>query len=262
MGEPCGLPSSRTWRVPLEVSISSAPSTFRSASAVWLERTIAFRTSRTRKAASSPRTTLTQVLTIPAALARADAELVGLLGQRLDDQRHVLVGVDPELLDPALHLAPVDCGGEGRLLQLLLDGLRLHALDPGRPHQRAGGDEPRELVDGEQGLGHLRLARDLEELGVAGDRIDDVLGVVAALQLLDRVAGVARVEVGVALVVEVVDERRDRVALLVLIPLAGVRPHGRLDARGGACEASPIRPIRTPAAMHRLLRGLPLRGVP
>src|SRR5262245_12428413 len=104
MGEPSGLPSPSTWRVPLEVSISSAPSTFSSASSVLFVSAIAFRTSSTMNATSRASSTFTQRLTeTPSSrrcgvLAGTDAELVGPLGQRLDDQRDVLVGVHPELV--------------------------------------------------------------------------------------------------------------------------------------------------------------------
>ena len=46
---------------------------------------------------------------------------------------------------------------------------------PGGPHQSAGGDEPGQLVDGEQRLRHVALARHVEERGVAGHGVDHVL---------------------------------------------------------------------------------------
>ena len=65
---------------------------------------------------------------------------------------------------------------------------------------------PGELVDRVERLRHLGLAGHVQELGVAGDRVDHLLGIASLLQLLDRVAWVASLQVRVALVVEVVDE--------------------------------------------------------
>ena len=67
---------------------------------------------------------------------------------------------------------------------------------------------------------------------------------------------------GIALVVEVVDEAGDGVELLVLVPLAGVGAHGRLDRRAGAFAASRSRSTRRQAPMHRLLRPPPSAGYP
>ena len=148
----------------------------------------------------------------------------------LDDQGDVLVLVDLELLDSALDVVAVDRSRERRRLELLLHRLRLHALDSGGAHESTGGDEARELVDSVEGLRHAGLPGHAHEVGVPGDCLDHLLRVAALLHLLDRVAGVARVEVRVTLVIEVMDEARDRVGLLVLAPLAGVGAHGRLDA--------------------------------
>ena len=169
----------------------------------------------------------------PAEAGRRGATLGGdgqaeLAGDRLqggDDVRDVLVELEPEQLGTGVDLVAVDAGGEGRLLQLLLDRLRLEALEPGRPHEPAGVDEPGELVAGEERLLQQRLARDLEVLGMREHGQDQHLGV--ALLAEDRRAVLRMlVERGVDLVVEVVEERRAAPQLLVLAEVAGV-PAGR-----------------------------------
>jgi hypothetical protein len=61
-------------------------------------------------------------------------ELVGALGERRDHERHVLVEVDAEVLRARAQGVAIDGGGELARLQLLLDGLRREAVDPGRAH--------------------------------------------------------------------------------------------------------------------------------
>ena len=78
---------------------------------------------------------------------------------------------------------------------------------------------------------------------MAGDRIDDVLGIVAPAQLLERVARMPGVEVGIALVVEVVDQAGDRPALLVLAEAPGVGAHGGLDAQQVLAERVRFDPL-------------------
>src|ERR671932_586432 len=60
----------------------------------------------------------------------ADAELVRALLQRGDDEAHVVVEVDAELLGPAPDLLAVDRRREARLLELLLDRLRRQPVQP------------------------------------------------------------------------------------------------------------------------------------
>src|SRR5512133_634545 len=209
MGLPCGSPCSRTWSVPLEVSTSVAPWSRTYASLVVFETTSAFSKSSTISPATTPRVILAQPAIgrlvrdlRPGAFLRAEAELIGALRERLDDQGDVLVLVDPELLDPPLNLISVDRRSEGRLLELLLDRLRPHALDARGADQGAGGDEAGELVHGIERLRHPGLAGDAHEVGVAAHCVDHLLRIAAVGQLLDCVAGMAGLEVRVALVVE------------------------------------------------------------
>src|SRR5947208_1693820 len=76
----------------------------------------------------------------------AKAELAGDRLERLDHVRDVHVELEPEELRALVHVVAVDAGSERRLLQLLLDGLRLEPLEPGRANETAGVHEPRELV--------------------------------------------------------------------------------------------------------------------
>ena len=78
---------------------------------------------------------------------------------------------------------------------------------------------------------------------MAGDGVDDLLGIAALLELLERVARMARVEVGIALVVEVVDEPGDRVELLVLAEALRVGAHRRLDAERVLAQGLGLGPL-------------------
>src|SRR4051794_3802320 len=119
-------------------------------------------------------------------------------------------------------------GREGRLLELLLDRLRLEPLEPGRPNEPARVDEPGELVAREERLLQQRLARDGEMLRVGENRHDQHLWV--ALLAEDR-RPILRmlVERGMDLVVEVVQERGAAPQLFVLAEVAGVPARRRLD---------------------------------
>ena len=77
-----------------------------------------------------------------------------------------LVQLDPELLGALVDVLPVDAGGEGRLLQLLLDRLRLERRDPVGPDEAARVDEAGELVAGEERLLQRRVPRQAEVRGV------------------------------------------------------------------------------------------------
>ena len=164
----------------------------------------------------------------------AEPELVGARLHRRDHEGDVLVEVDAELLGALADLVTVDARSERGLLELLLDGLRRHPLDAGRADERAGGDEAGELIDREERLGHVGLARDAQEGGVPGDRVDELLGPAALLEQPQGGAGVAVlgvVEIREALVVEVVDQARHGPQLLVAAALARVGDHRRLDAQ-------------------------------
>src|SRR5438445_2081286 len=119
-------------------------------------------------------------------------------------------------------------GREGRLLELLLDRLRLETLEPGGTYERAGVHEPAQLVAREQRLLQLCVPREPEMLGVREHGLDHLLGI--ALLAQDRGAVLRMlVERRVHLVVEVVEECRDAPELLVLTVLPGVRGCRSLD---------------------------------
>src|SRR4051812_10017230 len=130
-------------------------------------------------------------------------ELAGALLERGDHERDVLVEVHAEVRRTRDELVAVHRRGEGRLLHLLLDRLRRQAVDALGPHVRAGHQEPGELVDREERLLHRAVARDAEVVGVRGDRADHLRRLAEALELRHGVPRMPRLEVGMALVVEV-----------------------------------------------------------
>jgi hypothetical protein len=111
------------------------------------------------------------------------------------------------------------------------------------PHVRAGRNEPGQLVAGEQRLVELRLARHAHEVGMGEHRVDDLVGILTLAQLLDAMPRVARLEVRIALVVEVVDEARDSPQLLVAAEAARVRTDGRLDGEHVLSERVGLGPL-------------------
>ena len=160
--------------------------------------------------------------------ARAQAELLRDRLQRRDDVRDVLVELQLEQLGARVDLVPVHPGGEGRLLQFLLDRLWLEPLEPVRPHEPAGVHEAGELVAGEERPLEQGVARQLEVLRVGEDGLDHVLRIPLVAEDRRAVLRVL-VERRVDLVVEVVEERGCAPELLVLAEAACVEPCRGLD---------------------------------
>ena len=146
----------------------------------------------------------------------------------------------PSSSAPRVDLVPVDAGGEGRLLQLLLHRLRLERLDPVRAHEPARVHEAGQLVAGKKGLLELRVPRELEVLRMGEDRLDNLLG--PSLVAKDRrsILGVL-VERRMDLVVEVVQKRHRPPELLVLAVLASVEADACLDGERMAAERFALR---------------------
>ena len=113
-----------------------------------------------------------------------------------------------------------------------------------------------ELVHGVERLRHLASRAGPPGTRRAGDRVDHLLRIAEPFELLQRVAQVPRVEVRVALVVEVVDQPGDRVQLLVLA-LAGVGAPSPPPPQQVLAQRVGLDPLASPAPMHRLLRPLP-----
>src|SRR5918994_960267 len=98
-----------------------------------------------------------------------EVQLVGVLLERGDHEREVLVEVHAELLGALPQLVAVHRGGERGRLHLLLHGLRGEPVDARGPHVGAGHDETAQLVDGVQRLLHVRVARHAQEVRVRRD---------------------------------------------------------------------------------------------
>jgi hypothetical protein len=175
--------------------------------------------------------------------ARREPQVVRALLERGDDEAHVLVEVDAELLRAAAHVVAVDRGREARLLELLLDRLGRHAADALGAHHRTRHDEARELVDGVQRVLERALARHVEVVGVRGDGPDELWRLAAALELGHRQPRVARLRVGMALVVHVVQQAHDAPQLLVLAGAPGGGAHGRLDGQAVAAQGGRFDPL-------------------
>ena len=152
----------------------------------------------------------------------------------------MLVELEPQELGARVDLVAVDARGEGRLLELLLDGLRLERVDPVGPDEPAGVHEAGELVAGEERPLELRVPRHLEVLGVGEDGLDDLVGPALLAQDRGAVLGVL-VERRMHLVVEVVEERDRAPELLVLPDLAGVPADAGLHGEGVTAERLALR---------------------
>jgi hypothetical protein len=168
----------------------------------------------------------------------------------------VLVEVDLEQVGALLHLVAVHACGEGRLLQLLLHGLRLEPVQSRRPDEPAGMDEAGELVAREEGLLERRVPRKAEVLRVREDSLDDLLGIALFAKNRRPVLRVL-VERGVDLVVEVVEKRDDAPELLVLAELPRVEPRRRLHGERVTQERLALRVTseRLPCLIARRFHG-------
>jgi hypothetical protein len=142
----------------------------------------------------------------------------------------VLVEVHAHLRGRLAHLVAIHGGRERRRLHLLLHRLGRHPDDPGGAHERDRGDEPGQLVDRVERLRERGLARHAQVRRVAGHGLDQLLRVAQLAQLLEGDPRMAGLQVGVLLVVEVVEDAGGRPQLLVLAALARVGDHAGLDS--------------------------------
>src|SRR5215472_1310513 len=75
------------------------------------------------------------------------AQRVRVLRKRGDQERDVLVEVDPELACPLIDLLAIDLGGKASVLELLAHREDVHFPDRlARTHRDDGADEARQLV--------------------------------------------------------------------------------------------------------------------
>ena len=143
----------------------------------------------------------------------------------------MVVELDAEALGARVDLVAMHPRSERRLLQLLLDGLRLERGDPVGANESAGVHEARQLVTGEERPLERRVPRDRQVLGVRKHRLDELLGIALIAQDGGAVLRML-VERGVDLVVEVVEEGGRPPELLVRAKAPGVSPHGSLYREG------------------------------
>ena len=173
-------------------------------------------------------------------LVRSQPELARDRTQRGDTESDVLVEIDTEPFGTCDDLVPVDAGRKGRLAKLLANRLRLERLDAVGPDITTRADEPRQLVAGEERLLQRRLPHGVEMLGVAQDRLHQLLRV--ALVAEDRCPILRMlVERGMNLVIEVVKKRGRAPEGLVLSELDGVGAHARLHGKRMATERLALR---------------------
>ena len=109
-----------------------------------------------------------------------------------------------------------------------------------RPHQRRGGDEARHLVARVQRVLEPRLARHAGVVGVREDRARHPLGIALRLQDLDAAKRMVLL-VGIALVVEVVQQRDDAPVVFVLAELPRVAAHRGFDRQHVLPQALALR---------------------
>jgi hypothetical protein len=159
---------------------------------------------------------------------RAEAEVARDGAHGRDHVRDVLVELEAELLCAAINLVAMHAGREGRLLELLPHRLGLERLDPVRPDEPAGVNEPRELVAGEQRLLQLGVSVDRQMLGVREDGVDELLRIALFPQDRRTVLGML-VERRMDLVVEIVEEGGCPPEVLVLTEFPGVPAYRGLD---------------------------------
>src|SRR4029077_7379264 len=119
----------------------------------------------------------------------------------------MVVELAAELLRSLVDVLAVDAGREGRLLELLLDRLRLQAVEPGRAYERAGVHKAAQLIAGEERLLQRRVPRQPEVLRVREHGLDDLLGIPLLAQDRGPVLRML-VEGRGASLVEVVEPRR------------------------------------------------------
>ena len=171
----------------------------------------------------------------------------------------MLVERELQQLGAGVDLVAVHAGCEGRLLQLLLHGLRLEPVEPGRPDEPARVDEAGQLVAREEHLLELRVPRHREVLGVGEDRVDQLVRIPLLAQ--DRRAVLRMlVERRVDLVVEVVEQGGRAPELLVLAVEACVGPDRGLDRERVPEERLARRVARQ--RLPRLLTARPHGAVP
>src|SRR5262249_9972495 len=167
----------------------------------------------------------------------SEPDLGGDGGQGIHDERDVRVQIHPELDGSAVDVVAIDRAREGFVLQLFLHRPGFHPGDDlAGAHERAGVDEPGQLVAGVQRSVEQASAWHARVVGVGEDRIHDRFRNASGVQDLrafHRMLWRPRVH----LVVEVMEHAGDAPLFGVFTVPPGVRAHRRLDRPGVLAEA-------------------------
>jgi hypothetical protein len=153
---------------------------------------------------------------------------------------------DGEPLSLDLDLTPenadaVDTSRECRILQLLLDGLRLQVVDTGRSHQRSRVDQTGQFVASHEDLVQLRFRSDTREIRpVRQDCVKHFLRPAVAAQMLDCAHGMF---FRIFLPVQIVQETRKAPNIFVLSESPGVRPNCGLNGVHVVSQADIVDPL-------------------
>jgi len=172
----------------------------------------------------------------------AEAEGVGLHAHGGDAKADVLFERDAELLRAFADVLAADAFGEGFVFQAALHGVHLEIEDAlRRADVSARGEEAGELVASEQRVLERRLARDAGIVRVREDRANNFFGVAALAQNFRAFRGMSRVGgmfvVGPALVIEVMEQRRDAPNLFISALLACVCTDAGFDGQHVLAQA-------------------------
>ena len=149
----------------------------------------------------------------------------------------------PRRLGALVDVVAVDAGRERLLLELLAHAARLERGEALRAHEAAGVHEAGQLVAGEEHALEVALAlRDvLQVVRMREHGAHEPLGIAQLAQVRRAVLRVL-VERGMALVVEVVQQRHVAPRVLVVAALARIGAHGGLDRVGVAPQRLALRP--------------------
>jgi len=172
----------------------------------------------------------------------AETEGVGLLAHGGDAKADVLFERDAELFRAFADVLAADAFGEGFVFQAALHGVHFEIEDALRgANVRTRSEKAGELVASEKRVLEGRLARDAGIIRVREDRANNYFGVAALAQNFRAFRGMPRAGcvfvVGPALVIEIMEQRRDAPNLLIGGLLARVGANAGFDGKHVLAQA-------------------------